>query len=1043
MSQFLALYSYKLYFIIFSYLTYDICIKAVSVIILAMQRFQFVECIQEEACVALKLIAQVSPCFSEILVNQCAHERLFVILDEFRTSRRLIELASGVLWFLGCSRMLNSRMLLSACADGLVRGAHCLIQLEADVNVGEGYNTPLCAACKNNKEEMVRFLLTQGIKDVHTALGLCLEMEHHNLVGLLLQKMGHDRESGIISWSGLNLGSVRPEWLGPSLSGKAFGLVIETERYCNYIQCAERAFKQRFKVLQKFTDLASVGREVNQDDIHRCIAETYSDGEEDDDCFFTSDEGSMTEEHILTQKVPLRARSLTGASLPYSSYDPRVVLPLNVGDPILLPRRSKPDISSNIPVIPTDPKQRRTENWLDTSDTRSDDPKERRTESCLDSSDTLCDETFSDSFSSQGTRTSTPVGKQRSRSGTSTIARRSQPDTSYNTSVVLNQRRTKSFLDTPDTQADSNSGHSDVDTPCHEFRGMAFMFHSTPYRRRRISDVSEESCEAGRKNSVGRRGRRKTAIFPRGQTDATVCVIDISKNSISDLSLLAGAGDTVLSYLFNVVKLDLSNNQLSDLPSELCEAMPNLKQVSLNNNNFKVFPFCLTEAPRLKILDISSNNLQLQDDPPDDASRSILLEHLSLANNHLQTFPKWLASFFPGLTSLSVSENELQEFPETCEAMQFLKTLDVSKNAINSIPASFLDQFNSLESLNASYNGLTKLPESQTDCNSNLTTLRLSHNKLTGEKPFFLPRFILRLPKLKVLDISYNQLTCLPSLETWKTTQLNQLDVSYNNIQRINLDTVNPTKWSSLERLNLRGNNLKDLPKGIGLMTSLTSLDLSDNPGITSLPDEMGRLSNLWDLPLSGLKLDLEESLVTNTKKLVAFFNSKLMNSVPYYRMKLVTVGLEKRGKTTLLNQLLRSKTSQSANELVIRDWTLRDNKATCKQCHHKSVIYTINTWDLKGREDMYQAFQCFMTSRTLYLAVYDVTNGGQEFEALRPWLQTIHACAPNVPVMMVGTHWDKVPSEKMDEVCAYLNVRICTRYVGWDHWDNVPSEKK
>jgi len=265
--------------------------------------------------------------------------------------------------------------------------------------------------------------------------------------------------------------------------------------------------------------------------------------------------------------------------------------------------------------------------------------------------------------------------------------------------------------------------------------------------------------------------------------------------------------------------------------------------------------------------------------------------------------------------------------------------------------------------------------------------------------------------------MSYNQLTCLPPLQTWKTTQLKELDVSYNSIQRINLDTILPCTWSSLERFNIRNNNLKDVPKGIGHLTSLTSLDLSHNTAITSLPDEMGRLTNLWDLQLTGLKLDIEESLLTNTKKLVAFFNSKLMNSVPYYRMKLVTVGLEKRGKTTLLNQLLKSKCNQSANELVIRDWTLRDSKATCKQCHHKSVIYTISTWDLKGREDMHQAFQYFMTSRTLYLAVYDVTNGGEEFEALRPWLQTIHACAPNVPVMLVGTHWDKVPTDKMTEV--------------------------
>jgi leucine-rich repeat kinase 2 len=272
------------------------------------------------------------------------------------------------------------------------------------------------------------------------------------------------------------------------------------------------------------------------------------------------------------------------------------------------------------------------------------------------------------------------------------------------------------------------------------------------------------------------------------------------------------------------------------------------------------------------------------------------------------------------------------------------------------------------------------------------------------------------LPNLKVLDLSHNKLTHLPSPEKWMTKQLKELVVAHNNIKRIHLDT-DVSNWSNLERLNVSHNNLKDIPKEIGSLSSLALLDLSHNTGISSLPDEMGQLSNLWDLQLNGIKLDIEESLLSNTKNLIAFLHSKLMNSVPYYRMKLVTVGVGGRGKTTLLNQLLKSKVAPSQNELVIRDWIVRDSKATCKNCHHKSVIYTISTWDFKGREDLYHVYQGLMSSRTLYLAVYDVAKGGQEFEELRPWLQNIHACAPDVPVMLVGTHLDTIPKERLDEV--------------------------
>ena len=99
--------------------------------------------------------------------------------------------------------------------------------------------------------------------------------------------------------------------------------------------------------------------------------------------------------------------------------------------------------------------------------------------------------------------------------------------------------------------------------------------------------------------------------------------------------------------------------------------------------------------------------------------------------------------------------------------------------------------------------------------------LEFDEFELTGA----VPAEIGRLSALRVLDLSYNQLTSLP-MEIWQLT--------------------------SLERLDLDGNQLTSLPAEIGQLTSLTYLNLSDNR-LTSLPAEIGQLTSLKSLSLYNI----------------------------------------------------------------------------------------------------------------------------------------------------------------------------------------------
>ncbi|KAK7816992.1 hypothetical protein U0070_014335 [Myodes glareolus] len=517
--------------------------------------------------------------------------------------------------------------------------------------------------------------------------------------------------------------------------------------------------------------------------------------------------------------------------------------------------------------------------------------------------------------------------------------------------------------------------------------GPVFDQEDLPRRKRKI--LSSDECL--RSSKLQPHMRHSDSSSSLASEREYITSLDLSANELKDIDALSQKC-CLSGHLEHLTKLELHQNALTGFPQQLCETLKCLTHLDLHSNKFTSFPSFLLKMACITNLDASRNDIG----PTvvlDPQVKCPSLKLFNLSYNQLSCIPENLAQVVEKLEQLLLEGNKISGICSPL-SLKELKILNLSKNHIPSLPEDFLEACPKVESFSAQMNSLAAMPALP----FSITSLKLSQNNFTC-----IPEAIFILPHLRSLDMSHNDIEHLPGPAHWTSLNLRELFFSHNQISTLDL-SEKPHVWSRVEKLHLSHNKLKEIPPEIGCLENLTSLDVSYNEELRSFPNEMGKLSKIWDLPLDGLRLNFDfKHIGCKAKDIIRFLQQRLKKAVPYNRMKLMIVGNTGSGKTTLLQQLMKMKKSdlgmQSATVGIdVRDWPIQ-----IRGKRKKDLV--LNVWDFAGREEFYSTHPHFMTQRALYLAVYDLSKGQAE------------ARASSSPVILVGTHLD-VSDEKQRKAC-------------------------